>query len=420
MRQRWKVALHCLPLVLAGCTSTLFNVPEAASDEQLYATAFPYYAESCALSEIRKKPGSGVDVEGAGPGGHAILYLNGVCRVRDAGYPEIALCPDEAVPGGLVPGGGVGLSVNAHYSNANWVATEGRDFVFRGGLARGEQLTRARYDRTQADAKAMGILDGVKFHTTVFDDKPAGLSERDYMYEISVATDYATGFGRDRYCARVPLEREKMQEVVNYLNALQEPYRAGRREFEWDVLRNNCVHMIRNALATVGLWRASPTDRFWLVAAFDFPVPKNEFVNLMRRTNDMPIADPAALYKDNAARAVLLQQGWIATRPGGLAEAEPAVQRNALYDTALRLIFYDEPVFGNYQRHFDAIFSNPRYTDLRSNLVHFQNLYRNILAQRTPAAGAAEAAFQQRYYDHIEAEQAKLEQTLAALPGARR
>jgi hypothetical protein len=67
-----------------------------------------------------------------------------------------------------------------------------------------------------------------------------------------------------------------------------------------------------------GVWPELPTDRPLLIAAFDFPVPKNQFVNLMRRTNDMPIADPDALYDDETACVTLLQQGWITTAPGHL------------------------------------------------------------------------------------------------------
>jgi len=68
-----------------------------------------------------KKPGFGAEIVPGGPGGHSVLYLNGVCRVKDAGYPVVALCES----GDPRPGEGVGLSVNAHYSNANWIATEG-------------------------------------------------------------------------------------------------------------------------------------------------------------------------------------------------------------------------------------------------------------------------------------------------------
>ena len=42
---------------------------------------------------------------------------------------------------------------------------------------------------------------------------PAGTSKRDYMYELSISTDYAVNFGRDRYCARVPMQREQMQRL---------------------------------------------------------------------------------------------------------------------------------------------------------------------------------------------------------------
>ena len=307
-----------------------------------------------------------------------MLYLNGVCRVKGAGYPVVALCGT----GDPKPGQGVGLSVNDHYRNANWIATEGRDFVYHGDLAPDEPLTREAYLRTQKRAEAMGILDGIAFHSRYLDDRPASMSKTDFMYDLSVATDYAVGFVRDRYCARVPLDRARMEAAVDYLNAVNAPYRSGQQVFNWNVLRNNCTHLAHNILAMAGVWPVWPTDRPLLISAFDFPVPKNEFVNLMRRTNDLPIADPDALYDDASARTVILRQSWIPTRPGGLAEAEPAVRRNDVYNTKLRLIFYDEPTFGHYQEHFDAIFKDPRYTSLRANLNSFAALYDAILARR--------------------------------------
>jgi hypothetical protein len=415
----------CACLVLSGCASSLFNVPEGRLNEAAYVSVYPWYAEFCALSEISKKKGFGAEIVPGGPGGHLVLWLNGVCRVKDAGYPVVALCGNAGDPR---PGEGVGLSVNAHYSNANWIATEGRDFVFRGDLAPGEPLTRRSYLRTQAKAKAKGILDGVVFHPEVFDDQPADMSRIDFMYDMSIATDYAIGFGRDRYCARVPLDRAKMAGIVDYLNAVNAPYRSGQRIFDWSVLRNNCAHLAHNVLAVAGVWSEWPTDRPLIVSAFDFPVPKNEFVNLMRRTNDMPIADPAALHGDATARSGILAGGWIATRPGGLAEAERAVQRNDVYNTNLRLIFYDEPIFGRYQERFDKVFSDPRYTDLVANSRYFAALYSAILARQPPSkqpesTNADEpATYRARYYRMIAAAKAKLDAALALpwpVPGQR-
>ena len=395
---------------LTGCVHAYFDAPHTALNERLYTSIYPYYAEYCAESEFDKKKGFGVDIEGGGPGGHSVFYLNGACRLPDAGYPVLELCSES--PDGMA-GKGVGLSVNDHYRNANWTATQGRDFFFHGDLRPGEAVTRDSYDRTQDTAKAMGILDGVAFHREAMADKPANMSVRDYMYEVSIATDYAVDFARDRFCARVPLDRGKMDVIVHYLNALNQPYRSAQKDFHWNVLRDNCAYLAHNALAAVGLWPELRTDRPLLVAAFDFPVPKNEFVNLMRRTNDMPIAEPDALYEDETARSTLLDQGWIATEPGALAEARRVVMPNEIYGTHLRLIFYDEAMFGHYQERFERILREPRYTDLAANLSYFSALYTTILnARRAPEPNGRRAAFYHAYYDAIARAKTTVDTTL--------
>jgi hypothetical protein len=418
LRCLWRLGIVMAVVIgLPGCINAYYQAPRTAVDERVYASFYPYFAEYCAVSEFNKKKGTGVgvDLEGGGPGGHSVFYLNGACRVGDAGYPVLTLCSEFA--DGMA-GRGVGLSVNDHYANVNWTATEGRDFFYHGALAPGEGLTRASYARTQQEAKAAGILDGVVFHSEALSPKPADMSVTDYMYDISVATDYAIDLARDRFCARVPLDRGKMETIVRYLNTLNEPYRTGQKEFHWNVLRDNCAYVAHNALAIVGLWPELRPDRPLLIAAFDFPVPKNEFVNLMRRTNDMPIADRDALYDDEIDRVTLLQQGWIATEPGALAEAAPAVQPNELYNTHLRLIFYDEPIFGHYQERFDRIFAEPRYTDLAANLTYFSQLYTTILAKShvlPSGMSASRTTFDQRYYDTIAHQKADVDAKLARL-----
>ena len=409
----------CSTIWLGGCVNSYFTVPGDTIDEAAYTSIYPWYAEFCALSEIDKKPGFGAEIVPGGPGGHSILYLNGVCRVKDAHYPVVELCHDGGNPG---HGEGVGLSVNDHYRNANWIATQGRDFVFRGDLRPGEPLTKRRYLQTQKTAEAMGILDGVAFHRKVFDDQPAGMSKTAFMYDMSVATDYAVGFARDRYCARVPLDRAKMAAIVAYLNQVNAPYRSGQQVFQWNVLENNCTHLAHNVLAVAGVWAEWPTGRPLLISAFDFPVPKNEFVNLMRRTNDMPITDPGALYEDTAARAAIQNWHSIPTQAGALAEAVRVVQPNEVYNTHLRLIFYDEPTFGHYQQRFDTIFREPRYTSLTANLQHFARIYSTIMANGPAPTTADRAAFDATYYSIIAHSKTKLDEALRVLsvvPGQR-
>lgn len=401
---------------LAGCSVWSFDVPATAPDEAVYSSLFPYYFEFCAVSQLKKKPGFGTHVE-SGFGGHSVVYLNGVCKVKDAHYPEIALCDD----GPDVAENGVGLSVNAHYKNAQWVATEGRDFFFHGGLDPSARLTRQDYAKVIAKAEAMGIYDGVEFHKVVFDDQPAGMPREEFKYDVSAATDFAIGIGRDRYCSRVPMSRDKMGTIVTFLNNLNAPYRRGDKDFEWDVLRDNCAHVTHNALAAVDLWDDWPVDRFILVAAFDFPVPKNELVNLVLRTNDAPIDDLSALYDDDAARRAVLRDDWLPSEPGALVETEPVFQKNDVYDSDLELIFYEDPIFRRYQHRFDRIFADRRYTDLRANLEYFSALFAKIENGRKPLAAYPErteadfAAFYDRYYDVAGRQSAALRAELAGL-----
>ncbi len=360
-------------LWLAACATARFD--QAGADEADYAAQHPFYAEFCALSQIKKKPGFGADIRGE-IGGHAVFYLNGACLAPAARYPLLEVCEG---------GDGVGLSMNAHFRNAKWVATPGRDFFFHGNLPAAAPVTRETYRAVQREAQRLGIYDGVEFHDGVFDAMPAGWSRADWKYEVSVATDYAISLGRGRYCARVPVDRAGMGRMVAFLNGQNAPYRAGA-PFYWSVFRDNCIHLAHNALAAAGLWDELPINRFILFAVFDFPVPKNEFVNLMRRTNDALPADPGALYRDLAARRSLLEHGALPTRPGALAEARPPQQPNAVYETELKLIFYDEPLLGPYQGWFDQVFSQPRYTDATANQDDFAARARRIAAARKPLA----------------------------------
>ncbi|WP_298224737.1 DUF4105 domain-containing protein [Acidocella sp.] len=382
------------------------HLPEAPRQPAApsYETIFPYFAELCALSELRKKPGFGVPLR-SGIGGHLLLYLNGVRVLRDRNeYPIIELCPVQDAAGQ-----GAAISVNSHYCNANWVAFQDRSFVFNGALPAGTKLTRDAYMQTQRLARAQGLLEGITFHEHFFRDKPAGMSVEDFKYEISVATDYATCFGRDAYCARLPLSTTQMTAIVNYLNALNEPYRTGQKLYHWRLLNNNCVHVAHNALAAAGVWPAWPTGTFFIRAAFKFPVPKNAIVDLAARANDLELENPEALFQDHVAREALLAQCNLPTGPGGLTSIIPAMTNNEIYDTRkLRLIFYDNPFWGPYRFRFRRMFTEPRYTALGANLRHFARRYTEAAAKRPPNSKVP-AAFLERYETHIAAQRVFLE-----------
>jgi len=367
---------------LAGCSVERFDRAGVDTDDSLYASVYPLYAEFCALSQIKKIRGFGAEIRGE-IGGHAVFYLNGACRDPDTAYPTLRLC--DAIDWTThedPPVSGVGLSMNAHFANAKWVAIPGRSFFFAGDLPPGHGLTRADYAAVQARAKQLRIYSGITFHAEVFDDMPAGTTQEDYKYEVSVATDYAISLGRGRFCAKIPATRPQMIAMIAFLNAQNAPYRDGREVFNWGLFQDNCIHLAHNALAVAGLWAEWPINQSVIRAIFDFPVPKNEFVNIMRRINDPPRLDLPAMRDDESAARSLAAFGQLPFRPGTLADAHPPQRPNEVYETDLKLIFFDDPVFGHYQGRFDAIFRDPRYFDIARNLDYFAQLYDRSRADR--------------------------------------
>jgi hypothetical protein len=396
-------------LLLAGCGNTVYSLGDTPDDPALYAKIFPYYIETCAVSAMKRTHGPGFKYQG-GAGGHAVVYLNGVCRDAGSSYPSVHMCGD----GEPSTESGVGLSSNGHFSNAAWIATPGRQFFFDGALDKGEGVTRASYERTQERAKQLGIMNGIIFHEDAYDDIPAGMTRAEFRYEVSVGTDYGVSLGRGRFCARLPVNREQMQRVVAHLNAQNAQYRDGKRTFEMTVTNENCSHFTHNVLAAAGLWDEWPTDRFVLISALSFPVPKNEFVNQMRRSNDLPLDDPALLFRDAAAQRALLRDDWLPDGPGAIAVAEPVRMPNDIYDANVNLIFYDRPVLSSFESYFDRLGTDPRYTDLADNLHHFADVYARIDADRKPPGwwmahdhlppgdDASFVAFYKRYHDYAD------------------
>ena len=124
-----RATVLAVTLTLLACATTPTRIEQPLvqpTPAEPYARVYPYYAESCALTQLGKKSGFGAEIY-SGVGGHGALYLNGVCRSQKEPYPVLEMC-DEA--GQQPDRDGVGLSVNAHYRNAVWVATEGRYFFF--------------------------------------------------------------------------------------------------------------------------------------------------------------------------------------------------------------------------------------------------------------------------------------------------
>lgn len=347
-----------------------------------YDDLFPYYGEFCGLSQISKKKVSlGLDVQG-GKGGHGLLYLKGACRDLRSPYPRLVLC-DELPAAERPAETGVGVSVNSDFRNANWIAVQSREFFYRGGLGAEEALTRENYLTVRAEAERLELLRGVDFHPELFQKAPSGMSNREYMWEDTFGTDYAFQLGRESYCARVPLDRERTKKAVDYLNALNEKYRKGE-EYKWSGFYDNCTHTSHNALAAAGVWAPYRTNASLPRQLFNLAIPLNEFATLMHMANDMPLDDPLALYHDRYLRRLMLQEGRLPVGPGALAAYTPVKQKNEIYNTELDALLLEVKLLRTVGRKIDRFKSEPRFTDLRANLEWYRERYKRAAVAPYP------------------------------------
>jgi hypothetical protein len=190
---------------------SLLSVSVFASPEHdAYTKIVPFHAEFCALSQIKPIVG-----KSGGVGGHAIVFIQGLCKDPTVTYPKVVPCSeiaDEKARGD----GGVGISVDSEYRNINWAAYPGYD-LFSNGYGYDETMVvnQAALDRVIQDVLAKNVFQGVKFNAAVLPNQHPYEDTDEYRREVAVSTlgtDYAIQFGRDMKCVRFPLAEAKLVE----------------------------------------------------------------------------------------------------------------------------------------------------------------------------------------------------------------
>lgn len=365
----WLMAFAAVPLAVIG--SVWAGAP-ASSD---YDQAHPYYAEFCAVTQMRSLDGS---AEG-GKGGHGTLFLKGACRDTAQGYPRLKVCEPGAVDLSS-PEAGVSISVDAAFRNANWVALDGRELLLTGGLAEGEPLDASARERVVQRVIAEGYFDGIEFHPEELEGKPSGMDPREYVIREAVSTDFAMSFGRNVYCVKLPLRPEMLPAMVEYLNSRNDEYRSA--DYEWSGISNNCTHTAHNALGAAGVWRAYGTEEFFLRQLFNLAVPSNEFIDIAELGNDASLEDVVSFYLDGHKRRMLIDHDWIGTQPGVLVEALDVHAQNSLYRTDSDFLILDLPLLHPRKNAFERMITEPRYLDARANLDFFREKYRKALERK--------------------------------------
>lgn len=376
------------------------SVGETPNQEAEYNPLYPYAIELCAVSQVRPLE----DLEG-GPHGHAVMYLNGACRVEDAPYPQIEVCQDDVDL--TDPDAGVGISVDKMFKSVNWAAVPGRRLFIHGDLDEGDLLNQEHADRVIQKAVQLGLFRGVEFHEEYVQSKPADKSMEEHVAAKSLSTNYALKFGRSVFCASLPVTKPILQRAVDYLNELNAEYASGEADYNWSGYYDNCAHTVHNSLAAAGLWKSKSVNTFKIRQFFHVAVPANEFVDLAKLVTDDDLESFRKIYKDKITRQNLLEDHWLPMRHGALLRSISVHQNNELYNKEFSLYVLQGPFFKRKSRYVEKLLWEKRNTHIEENLVYYQERYSAILAKQGKGRDKAvrkgsRAEAKQLYYQYIE------------------
>ena len=400
-------------LSLQGCVVTNTTEYPVVEPEAAYDQLYPYYVSACAVSQIKSK-----FADPGGSAGHAVIYLKGACLDRSQGYPRIKLCDPQSVDLSD-PNSGVGISVNKIFKNVNWMATPGSELFYDGILDEGA-VTKTAMQNTLELAHSQDIWHGIEIHEQY---KPQS-DTREIMIGLlakdTLGTDFALRFGRHAYCVQLPMEREQLGKIVEYLNELNDSYASGEADYNWDGYSDNCSHAVHNSLANANVWKPQKVSTTKFKQLFNLSVPSNEVIKLGLLIENFPLEKFQKIYHDAAALRSLLEDHWLPARHGALLKYLPIHRDNELYETEENIFVLELPFFRKSKR-FVKLFDDSRNTNIRDNLLYYQERYRQILDERPSdwdkpsSVNKSYKEARRKYYEYIEAQLEDVKSKLSKL-----
>ena len=396
-------------LLISACTSLseTYDPPQQPGAE--YDQLYPQYIQLCAVSQIRAK-----FAKTGGTPGHAVMYLKGACKDDEEAYPRLKLCDEGSRYTG------VGVSVNKVLKNVNWLAIPGKELFFSGNLQPGDFLTEETARAAIQFAADHDVFAGVEIHEQYEPprDDPEALEL--FVASETLGTDFALNFGRNVYCANLPVTKPVLQDIVDHLNGLNDEYALGRADYNWSGYSDNCVHTVRNALAAADIWKPKSVNLIKFLQIFNLAVPANEFSDLANRTNRFRVGHFAAVYDDRDMRDALMRYDWLPARHGALLEYIPVHLNNALYDVRHQIFVLEAPIFRPKSRRINNMYEDFRYTDVEENLLYYRERYRKALSRRPSNWDQVDdkdqrSKVQRAYYEYIEAQLADVDRKLQQL-----
>ena len=411
--------MKALVLGVLGFCSLGLNALASQSSEEQYKSLFPLYMQYCAATQI--KPVNG---EAGGYGGHAVIYVEGLCKNENAEYPRVEAC--SRIPTQRHAHTGVGISVDKYFKNVNWVAVPDYDFFINGELSNKTKVTASQ----QMIAVTNAVMERNVFKGVLYDEKQIDrklldndkiAKTRTYEWEMAnqaLGTDFALTWGRSLECVRLPITEPQLYAVRDYLNRLNEKYYQNpSKPFEWSAYYNNCAHTSSNAFAAIGVRKYIEPDSNFAWQVLNIANPANPLLTIKYKSQ-REAASLSDIESGGRFEKAFKEFKWVPTEAGALTVNHPILKNNELFladVSAFKLPA--KPLHLSYwiNDFNDNESKTPRYTNLEQNLGMWVGRYKGAITKLkeesiSPDNMALRDALMLHYKASLESTQGKLKQ----------
>jgi len=260
--------------------------------------------------------------------GHALIYVNGLCKDMGKDFPQVKICDDQDNHKG------VGVSLDAAFKNVKWMAVPTRELALFGDYGK-NRVDDAVIQKIFKKAKEYKVFENVKIAESAI---PKGVldytSDKIDQYTLySIGTGIAFNTARNMNCVKTKVGPQQLENLSLYLNGINEEYYSGEKTYEWS-LSDNCTHLTTNAFASAGIVRErrAKTKRNIISNLFTLTLPKSEFLKLVRRVNKRTFS-PRIVWENEKYRNFFNQYNRLPWTYGNLVSKYEIIKNNDFFNT---------------------------------------------------------------------------------------
>lgn len=396
--------------ITSKITHKIGNFESRISDKEgaIYRDLYPYFMDGCAAGQKVHLDGS----RGSALG-HGALFIRGACIDKNASFPQVTT---ECLPGEDE----IGVSANGQFMNINWVAVPGEAMFFNGDIKPGTVLDQDYVKNYVKKVYETGLFDNIVAKNTKT-KKVLSADTREKVLELigleSLTLDYALTWGRQTVCQRVPMSKDQISKVVQFLNETNHHYYVEGNEYNWDMFKNSCGHLAQNAFAAAGIMDHKTPDSQGLAATQNVVIPSNFFMNLALATSGEKFPSVRDIFKDQIKRKSLMENSMIAEQAGALTRYHPVyghdnqslnLMHNAT-ESATGILNINP--FGGMRRKINRQFTVEANIDLKKNLEGYVGIYQNALEEAQKIKPSKDKEFNEVKGQYIQVVSKQLELT---------